>query len=51
MDPITATGLIVMFGIGIGGVVAGAVGDAPEDSKVKRVLRKLSFSKKTPRST
>jgi hypothetical protein len=46
MDPITATGLIIMFGLGIGGVIAGAAGDAPEDSRVKRVLRKLSLTKR-----
>jgi len=46
MDPITAAGLIVMFGLGVSGVVAGVVGDAPEDSRVKRALRKLSFSKR-----
>jgi len=35
-----------MFGIGIGGVIVGAAGDSPEDSRVKKVLRKLSFTKR-----
>jgi len=48
MDPVTITGLVVLFGVGIGGVVAGAASDAPEDSKVKRALRRLSFSRKHP---